>query len=105
MSSVTSSFHVGKMLDQTFGFRNHFLRALVVMWFTSYLGLTILNLLGVLSKSYRTIALSAALTLMIVLLSSFSANCFVQGGCINAAYIIASVAILVVNLGTIVMSK
>lgn len=90
-------FSVISWVDETFGMKSHFLRALAVLWLTTSLSLIVLNVIGWKQSSASQIVIYILSTGFVMLLSSFSATCFKFGDCPRAAYFSASLGILIIS--------
>lgn len=91
------SFSLFAFIDDTFGLKSHFIRALFVLWITTSVSLIVLNLIGWKKSSLLQITTYVLSTALIVLVSSFSATCFRFGDCTRAAYASACMGILVIS--------
>ena len=94
-------FSLSAFLDDTFGLKSHFIRALFVLWVTSCISLIVLNLLGWKHSSPVQIVTYILSTALVVLVSSFSATCFRFGDCPRAAYASASMGILIISVSAL----
>ena len=84
-------------IDDTFGMKSHFIRALFVLWLTTSASVIVLNLVGLKRSSVLQIVAYILFTALVVLVSSFSATCFRFGDCLLAAYASASMGILIIS--------
>ena len=84
-------------IDDTFGMKSHFLRALFVLWVTTSVSLIVLNLIGLKQSTVMQVVIYILSTSIVVLASSFSATCFRYGDCPRAAYFSASLGILIIS--------
>lgn len=91
------SFSLFAFIDDTFGLKSHFIRALYVLWLTTSISLIVLNLIGWKKSTLLQIITYVLFTALIVLISSFSATCFRFGDCPRAAYASASIGILIIS--------
>ena len=94
-------FSLSAFLVDTFGMKSHFIRALFVLWVTSCVGLIFLNLLGWKHSSPVQVVIYILSTALVVLVSSFSATCFMFGDCPRAAYASASMGILIISVSAL----
>lgn len=97
MSKSIRSFSLFAFIDDTFGLKSHFIRALYVLWITTSVSLIVLKSIGWKKSSLLQIITYVLSTALIVLVSSFSATCFRFGDCTRAAYASASMGILVIS--------
>ena len=95
--SAKESFSLFAFIDDTFGMKSHFIRALFVLWVTSSISLIVLNLVGWKRSSVLQVVTYIVSTALVVLVSSFSATCFRFGDCPRAAYSSASLGILIIS--------
>jgi len=95
------SFSFFAFIDETFGLKSHFIRALFVLWLTTSVSLIVLNLIGWKKSSLLQIVTYVVSTALVVLVSSFSATCFRFGDCSRAAYASATVGILVISVSAL----
>ena len=95
--AMKEKFSLMSFIDDTFGMKSHFLRALAVLWLTTSVSLVVLNVIGWKDSSVLRILVYILSTGVVVLLSSFSATCFRYGDCHRAAYFSASLGIFVIS--------
>ena len=91
------SFSVIAHVNEIFGLKSHFIRALYVLWVMTTISLILLNLIGWKKSSVLQIVTYVLSTALVVLASSFSATCFRFGDCPRAAYASASAGILIIS--------
>jgi hypothetical protein len=94
---IKQSFSFFNILDETFGTKSHFIRALFVLWVTTSISLIVMNVLGLKKSSLLQVATYILSTALVVIISSFSATCFKFGDCPRAAYAVASMGILFIS--------
>lgn len=104
MKSVSKRFSFVSLLDDTFGMKSHFIRAIVVLWITTSLSLIVLNLMGWKELSISKIVIYILSIGIVTLVSSFSATCFKFGDCPRAAYLSASLGILIISTSALTLT-
>lgn len=92
--SKQTVFHV---MDDVFGMKSHFLRAMVVLWVTTSIGIIALKFAGWKQASVQQIVLHILVTGLIMLASMFSATCFRFGDCPRTAYLSATAGIFLIS--------
>lgn len=96
-ASRTKAFSLMHYIDNTFGMKSHFLRAVAVLWFTSSLGVVLSTAVGWKTASVKRVVAYVCLTGLATLLSAFTATCFRFGDCPRAAYFSASMGIFAIS--------
>tara|TARA_B100000676_G_C17927435_1_gene758910 strand:+ start:275 stop:607 length:333 start_codon:yes stop_codon:yes gene_type:complete len=92
-----------KTIISNLGLRNHYLRALIVMWMVTSAAFVVMNLLGAKKSSNRTIATFILGTGGITLATLFLSTCLAAGQCIRTAYLLSTIGFIVIAIASLIV--